>query len=172
MRRCLADRTFLRCPLVFVESQQLCRQFGNPDNFRWMPNTRDIEAPKAVRRDKVNKLIFLARLEMDKGLAEALAVCRHLPENCHLNVFGPGMSDTDFSLFDDHPRATYGGVLEPAEVPRVLGEHDLLLFPSYYRGESYPGVIIEAFQCGVPVVATTVGGVSRDGEARRERAPG
>ena len=35
----------------------------------------------------------------------------------------------------------------------MLCEHDLLLFPSYYSMEGYPGVILEAFQCGLPVVA-------------------
>ena len=69
------------------------------------------------------------------------------------------MPDTDFSLFEGHPRADYGGVLEPGEVPRVLGEHDLLLYPSYFRGEGYPNAILEAFQCGVPVVAARWGGV-------------
>ena len=44
-------------------------------------------------------------------------------------------------------------MLVPEEVPRVLSEHDLLLFPSYYPGEGHPGVILEAFQCGLPVIA-------------------
>ena len=69
------------------------------------------------------------------------------------HVFGPGMSDTDWALFEGHPKATYRGVLAPEEVPRVLSEHDLLLFPSYYPGEGHPGVILEAFQCGLPVIA-------------------
>ena len=157
--RWLADRTYMRTSLVYVETQQLRRDFNEPANFRWFPNTRDIESPKASKRGEVNKLIFLARLEMSKGLAEALDACRHLPENCHLNVFGPAVSDTDFSLFEGHQRATYGGVLKPEETPRVLSEHDLMLFPSYCRAEGYPGSILEAFQCGLPVVAAKWGGV-------------
>ncbi len=157
--RWLANRTWMRCPFVYVETQQSCRDFNNPTNFRWFPNTRDVEVPAAVRREQPSKLIFIAQLHMDKGLAEALEACRHLPEHCHLQIFGPGMSDTDFSLFEGHPRATYAGVLEPGEVPQVLSEHDLLLFPSYCRAEGYPGAILEAFQCGVPVVAAKWGGV-------------
>ncbi len=157
--RWLADRTYMRSSLVYVETQYLHRNFDDRDNFKWFPNTRDVEAPARTARDKVEKLVFVARLEMDKGLAEALEACRRLPENCHLNVFGPGVSDTDFSLFEDHPRATYGGVLDPAEIPRVLSEHDLLLYPSYYRSEGYPGAILEAFQCGLPVVAARWGGI-------------
>ncbi len=157
--RRLADRTWMRCSLIYVETQQLCRDFNNPTNFRWFPNTRAVEAPATVRREKLCKLIFLAQLHMDKGLAEALDACRRLPENCHLQVFGPRMSDTDISLFENHPRANYSGVLEPQEIPRVLSEHDLLLFPSYCRAEGYPGVILEAFQCGLPVIAAKWGGV-------------
>ena len=158
--RWLADRTYMRSSLVYVETQYLHRNFDNRDNFKWFPNTREIERPARTGRDRVKKLVFVARLDMDKGLTEALAACRRLPESCHLNVFGPGMSDTDFSLFEDHPRATYGGVLDPAEIPRVLSEHDLLVYPSYCRGEGYPGAILEAFQCGLPVVAAKGGGVS------------
>ena len=158
--RWLANRTSMRSSLVYVETRYLHRSFDNRGNFKWLPCTRSMEAPARTGRGRVEKLIFVARLVMDKGLAEALEACRRLPENCHLNVFGPGMSDTDFSLFEDHPRATYGGVLDPAEIPGVLGEHDLLVYPSYYRSEGYPAVIIEAFQCGLPVVAARMGGVA------------
>lgn len=157
--RWLADRTYMRCSLVYVETQQLRRDFDDFTNFRWFPNTRNVVAPATGRRKKIRKLIFIARLEMEKGLAEALGACCHLPECCRLQVFGPSMSNTDLSLFKDHPRATYGGVLKPGEIPRVLSEHDLLLFPSYYRDEGYAGVILEAFQCGIPVVAARWGGV-------------
>ena len=148
------------CPRVYVETRQSLRDFGAPAHFRWFPNTRNCAG---IRRHPggaaPERLIFLARLEMDKGLAEALEACRRLPERCRLHVFGPPMSGTDMSLFADHPRASYGGVLEPEEVPGVLSEHDLLVFPSYWGSEGHPGVVLEAFQCGLPVVAARWGGV-------------
>ena len=158
--RRLADRTWLRCPRVYVETRRSLRDFGAPARFRWFPNTRDCPAVRRSRGADLSRLIFLARLEMDKGLAEALEACRRLPERCRLRVFGPPMSGTDMSLFAGHPRASYGGVLEPEEVPRTLSEHDLLVFPSYWGSEGYPGVVLEAFQCGLPVVAARWGGVS------------
>ncbi len=69
------------------------------------------------------------------------------------------MSGTDFSLFERHPRATYGGVLDSADIHRVLSEHNLMLFPTYCGVEGYPGSIPEVFQCGLPVVAARRGGV-------------
>ena len=154
-----AAQTFLRCSLVYVQTRRLHRTFGDAANIRWFPNTRDLKIPAARERGKVEKLLFVSQLRMEKGLAEALEACRRLPEGCRLQVFGPQMPDTDFSLFDGHPRASYGGVLDPDEVPRILQEHDLLLFPSYWRNEGYPGIVLEAFQCGLPVVATRWGGI-------------
>ena len=155
----LAKRTFLRCSAVYAETPQTHRDLGGSPGIRWLPNTRDIAAPPEKRRGEVRKLLFAARLRMDKGLVEALEACRSLPEGCHLDVFGPVMRDTDLSLFEGHPRASYGGELEPEELIRALPEYDLLLFPSYYKGEGFPGSVLEVFQCGLPVIATNWGSI-------------
>ena len=168
-RRWLMERTFLRAPLVY-EERRTPRAFSRRDNFRWLANTRDIvPAETGQDRDHVRRLLFKGQLRKEKGLAEALEACRSLPEGCHLRVFGPRMPNTDFSLFNSHPRATYGGVLEPEEVPRVLAEHDLLLFLSYMGSEGTPGVIIEAFQCGCAGCGNRDRRSPRDGGTRKER---
>lgn len=173
LARGLADRTFLRCPLVFVESRQLRREFGDPANFRWLPNTRDVAPPPDAdapcrAAGAGGTLAFVGQLRMEKGLGEALAACRALPPGWRLRVYGPPMPDTDCSLFEGHPRAVYGGVLDPAAVPAVLRGCDALLLPTWYRGENYPGVVVEALQCGTPVIATRWRGIPdmiEDGES-------
>ncbi len=159
VRRWLMARTFLRAALVY-EERWTPRQFSRRPNFRWLANTRDITpAATGQARPNVRRLLFMGQLRKEKGLAEALEACRSLPGDCRLQVFGPRMPNTDFALFDGHPKATYGGVLDPDDAPRILAQHDLLLFLSYMPSEGTPGIIIEAFQCGVPVIATSIGGV-------------
>jgi glycosyltransferase involved in cell wall biosynthesis len=54
-----------------------------------------------------------------------------------------------------------------SDVPALLRESDLLVFPSLPAGEGMPGVLIEAGLSGVPVVTTAVPGVGSivtDGE--------
>ena len=154
VHRTVAQRTYMTCPLIYMETQSLCRTFSRWDNVRWFPNTRDISTPPQKSRTRVRKLLFISQLRMEKGLGEALESCRFLPDDCHLHVFGPRMPNTDFSIFEGHPKATYGGTLDSEEVPRVLTSHDVLLFPSYFEGEGYPGIVLEALQCGIPVIAT------------------
>ena len=158
--RRLADRTWMRCARVYVETRSSRRAFRDRANFRWLPNTRDVRPPPRPDGPEIpREMVFVSRLEMDKGLAEALEACRNLPDDCRLDVYGPPVSDTDMSLFADHPRAEWRGVLALEEVAGVLARSDLLLFPSYCRREGYPGVVLEAFQCGAPVVAARWGGV-------------
>lgn len=51
----------------------------------------------------------------------------------------------------------YRGVVEPENVPKVLSNLLLLLLTSW--GEGYPGIIIEAFSVGLPVLASRAGGI-------------
>lgn len=160
LRRRVVDGTFLRSALVGLEVAREFQEFRGRGNFLQIPNTRDLPPPSArPDPERVRKLVFIGQLRMEKGLREMLEASRALPADCQLRVFGPRMSNTDLALFDGHPRATYGGVLAPDDVPGILAEHDLLLYPSYWKGEGHPGIIAEAFQCGVPVVATAVGGI-------------
>ena len=159
LSRWWAEKTYMRCALVFVQTEAIYRRFRGRDNFRWFPNTRDVYAPFIRTRERMTRLLFFSRLNMKKGLGEAVEACRHLPADCHLNVFGPQMPDTNLSLFEANSRATYRGVLSPAGVPHVLADHDVLLFPSYWETEGYPGVVLEALQCGTPVIATRWAGI-------------
>ncbi len=37
---------------------------------------------------------------------------------------------------------------------RTLSKYDEVLLPTYYPGEGYPGIIIEAYSVGIPVITT------------------
>lgn len=40
-----------------------------------------------------------------------------------------------------------------------MGNYDALLLPTYWEGEGHPGVILEAYCAGIPVIATRWGGI-------------
>ena len=154
LARWCADRTFIRSSRVFVQTKEIANRFRDRSNFRWFPNTRDIRAPRVKSCKAARRFLFVSQLRAEKGLRETVEACRDLPEGCYLTVYGPRMPDTDFSLFDGNRRVTYNGALRPHEVAKVIAEHDVVLLPSYFDSEGHPGIILEAFQCGRPVVST------------------
>ena len=41
----------------------------------------------------------------------------------------------------------------------TLTQYDVLLLPTTWKTEGYPGIIIEAYSVGIPVVSTKIGGI-------------
>ena len=153
-QRWLAERSWLRSQLILLETQALYTHFENRKNIRWFPNRR---CPGPVEHDPdhlCRRFLFLSQLRPEKGFREAVLASEELPEGCALHVYGPVMPTTDLSIFKGHNRAEYHGPVSSDKVPDLLRRHDVLVLPTRYVGEGHPGVIIEALQAGLPVIAT------------------
>ncbi len=153
-RRALARRTILRAELVLLQTRALCARFEGAARTRWLPTTRSLEARRATPERACRRFLFLAQLRPEKGLADAVRAVEAAPAGCTLSVAGARLPSTDLGPLERSPRAHYLGALAPCDVPRVLAEHDALLLPTTYQGEGLPGVVVEALQAGLPVVAT------------------
>ncbi len=53
----------------------------------------------------------------------------------------------------------FAGRIEHDELPEVYASSDLLVLPSTTKGEAFGMVLLEAFACGVPVIASDLPGV-------------
>ena len=120
-------------------------------NSRIPPDTpaEAVEAPTACKR-----FMFAGHVKPEKGVHELIAASERLPEGVTVDVHGPffpGCSEDDFR---DRKRIRYGGVLKPGEVMPAMREHDAVVLPTFFPGEGYPGVIIEAYFAGRPVICT------------------
>jgi glycosyltransferase involved in cell wall biosynthesis len=154
VRRALVQRTVLSAPLVFLQTRALCTVLGPRRNLRWLPTTRDLPRVERASVPRCERFLFLSQLRPEKGLADALEAIARAPRGCTLTIAGPSMSANDTHALAGSERARYVGAVEPHEVPRLLAQHDALLFPSRHEGEGLPGAVIEALQSGLPVVAT------------------
>jgi glycosyltransferase involved in cell wall biosynthesis len=124
--------------------------------------------PRAPRpRGAVLRLGFMGSLMVSKAPHLLLEAFAGLPAgSATLDVFGaytPYHGDDGYRRQLDRVRGGPGvrmaGPLPHAEVPRALAAIDVLVVPSVWE-ENAPFVIREAFQLGVPVVASDLGGMA------------
>jgi glycosyltransferase involved in cell wall biosynthesis len=87
-----------------------------------------------------------------KGVRDIFAAVHTLGNAVTVDVYGPLHGDIEASEFTGAVR--YCGELSRGEVANVIANYDVLLLPTHYSGEGYPGVILEAFAAGLPVIAT------------------
>jgi glycosyltransferase involved in cell wall biosynthesis len=151
--RGIAERTTLRATALLLQTEMLCRSFaGNPSVWK-LPTTRRAPASARARTAPCRRLLFLSQLRPEKGIAEALEAIEYAPAGCTLSVYGPALPGSRLAALSASSRSRFHGELDPRDVSEVLAQHDALLFPSYWPGEGLPGVVIEALQHGLPVIA-------------------
>lgn len=109
------------------------------------------------------RILFLARLEKDKGIYEALESYRIVAQeyrNTELLVAGEGgESDRARRYVREHalPGVRFLGHVAGTAKSQVFSSSHLYLFPSYYEG--MPNSVLEAMAHGLPVVTHAVGGL-------------
>lgn len=141
--------------LIFLQTKALVRQFENRGwKVAWLPTSRSAVASveKLTPKKFTGKFIYAGNMHPDKGINEILAVFEELGADYTIHFYGP-MQDSNPEMPSRHSDL-YKGVLSNEELRAKLSDYDVLLLPTYYAGEGYPGIIIEAYVAGLPVITT------------------
>lgn len=158
------NRTVGRADLILFETKQLTEAFKELwcGEVRWFPNSRPL-SKKEGSSEKAKKFMFLGHIRKDKGVAQLFEAAGAIPEEVTIELYGPLAYDLRReeinALEQRYRKARYMGPLAPEDVSRVMAEHDALVLPSGYPGEGHPGVVLEAYSAGLPVIATRWGGI-------------
>jgi glycosyltransferase involved in cell wall biosynthesis len=160
----------LRCAAVTPDDAALCEAretlvvangipdplAGYPPGYRWAPPARPV-------------LTFIGAMTEEKGIFDLVEAARLLRDeglDFEVRCIGEG-TDEEIARFD----ALVGKHALGAQVKRlgvlggrakfdVLAGSSLFVFPSWFRAETQPLVVIEAFAMGVPAVAYDWRGLS------------
>ena len=146
-------KTLQSTDVLALETQHLAKKLAYLGNVVQFPNTRNCSVTP-IEKTHCKRFIFLSQVRREKGIAEILQAANALPEDVSIDVFGSIMEPDLEAQMAATDNVTYHGELQPSMVTTTLLQYDALLLPSYWQGEGHPGVIIEAFQCGLPVIAT------------------
>lgn len=121
----------------------------------WFPTSRPLQYFDENPYDiNATSYIYLGHIKVEKGIKELISAFGELGPAYQLDVYGPFYDNLDASIFDDHENVAYRGVAPPDKVIEILKRYKALVFPSYLPGEGYSGAVIEAFSCGLPVLAS------------------
>lgn len=117
----------------------------------------------AMRNNKCMRFVFLSRINPTKGCEEIVESARQLNRIGYQDKFRIdfyGAIDKCYASFPESikgiPNVSYNGFLDLTNIDgyNKLAEFDMMLFPTYWDGEGFPGVIIDSYIAGVPVLAS------------------
>jgi glycosyltransferase involved in cell wall biosynthesis len=137
-----------------IEPRSKIVVIGNPGEFS-TPHARPLIANRTI--------VFLGRLISSKGIFELVQAMQLIVErfpDAQLVLAGPGdqapiLRDVRKLGLERH--VSVPGFLDKADRDRLLQRAAVLVVPSHF--EAFPMVILEAAAAGVPIVATSVGGI-------------
>ena len=130
---------------------------ADPDRFRPQPSTSPNSDNGACR------FLFAGGITQRKGLSDLLkawAIVRR--PGWSLSLVGAAPKAAESLVPKDDPSINLLGKVAYGDMPKVMAEHDLFLFPSLFEGSAV--VCYEALASGLPVITTPqAGSVVRDG---------
>ncbi len=152
------------------------RIWGETNLRTWVISNHDVALSRLVstiglpqRKDSLN-FIHFGNISLEKGFFEAVAASEpylKLHSKSKFNLLG-NTSNKDIittieALKNNYPNQFfYTQNYSPEILTEILRESDIFLFPSNYKNEAAPVVILEAQALGVFVAATNIGTISSD----------
>ena len=141
---------------LWVQTEGLKRELRKFEiDSEILPNFKYIDKVVTTKkRNGILDVVFCSRICPEKGILYAIDAFKDLPKTYHLHIYGP----THNFEINDHIKhgnnITYHGEIVSSRVPLVMAKHDVFLFPTFFEGEGFPGVILDAFYAGIPVIAS------------------
>lgn len=134
-------------------------------NFKPIKYFPDLNACHTIRdKDKKTRFVFLSRIKPEKGCDYIFQAAKQLNKEGFKDRYiidFYGKIDTNYvEKFDENISSIenihYNGllVLTKNEGYDVLATYHAMLFPTYWHGEGFAGIFIDAFIAGLPVLAS------------------
>jgi len=152
---------------IFVESTYMkdCYEKLGLNNVVYMPNFKHVKPINSeeinMRDDKVLRCCTYSRVDPYKGIDDAIKIIKRFGENTDhitLDIIGPVDRNFDFqfnTLLENKPATIkYFGVIDGNNSSKILKDYDVLLCPTKWKAEGFPGSFIDSMQAGLVILAT------------------
>ena len=139
--------------------------YNGVDRHRFHVAPREMLRQKLGWDNRERVLLYVGRLSEEKGADDLLRAVAHARRyygvDCRLVIVGDGPDRSKLEKLSTRlgltGQVTWAGWKRPAEVSEYMSAADFLCLPSHNEGVA--NVMLEAFSCGIPAVATATGGI-------------
>jgi glycosyltransferase involved in cell wall biosynthesis len=159
LERLLVRWSLHQADLTLVETKrsvEMARRLGGR-KVEWYSNSRpmpETSTSQGFDRLRCRRLAYLGQICPEKGVGDVLAIEGRIPEGVRVDIYGRLLRGFKVQDFEGLSKISYRGEIDPAFATKTLAQYHALLMPTYFSGEGYPGVILEAFAAGIPVITT------------------
>jgi glycosyltransferase involved in cell wall biosynthesis len=145
---------------MIVEGQKIKKELidiGINTKIDVLPNFKRVERIEIDKKEL--KFLYIGTITKSKGVFDILYAIENLEISFHF--YGPmDLNEEDQITFKSKltEKIEYKGYLNILNNEKaaytVLSKYTALVFPTYYPGEGFPGVFIDAFIAGLPIITT------------------
>jgi glycosyltransferase involved in cell wall biosynthesis len=130
-------------------------------------NYTDIVEVRKLKNKSIYNILYLGRLDVEKGLIELLDAVELIKKkqvyNFKLTIVGDGYNEDYIKHYSNKLNLGdtiyfYGPETDLSRIKDLYVESDLFILPTHHEG--FPRTLYEAMIFGVPIITTFVGGIS------------
>ena len=153
----------------WVETENLKTRLQNEGvtNCEVIPNFKRLKtvelSDSSFEFDEPYRFCTFSRVIKEKGISDAVIAVDNINKQhkriiCKLDIYGVIDENYNEEFFDllkgkEH-YVKYCGIVPYDESVETLKSYYGLLFPTFWKGEGFPGTVVDAFSAGLPVIAT------------------
>ncbi len=153
---------------IYVESKELKHQMNDmldKEIVSYLPNFKkrpDVVPKISIQEGDTFNMVYLGMMTEDKGIFDILRAFEIIGDeykDIEMHFYGSfGENDNLKKKFNsrirEEDRIVYHGFLSNEKLIETLNNHHVFIFPTYHEGECFPGVLLDAFFSGLPVIAS------------------
>ena len=148
---------------IYVETETMLNtlEAAGLDNVKLFPNCRNkiLNPPLADMKQEADlKCVFFSRIEYQKGVDLILKIAKETPD-IRYYFYGPIAHEYENEFenaISDNKNVYYKGVFRGnnEDIYNELKKYDILLFPTRWKNEGVPGILVEAKMAGLAIIAS------------------
>lgn len=155
--------------IIFVQTDNLKKDLEaiGINNIHILSNLKRLNTRKPedlkVNNNKEIKVCVFSRINKEKGIEDAIEAVKLTNDKLGgqyvtLDFYGllpDSYKDRFQELLESNKGfIDYKGIVYFNKTVETLQEYFVLLFPTYYYGEGFPGNVVDAYNTGLPIIAT------------------